>query len=295
MARPLRLEFSGALYHIMSRGNAKAPIFIDDADRIKFIDILAKTIQDYRWTCHAYCLMGNHYHLLIETPDITLSAGMHLLNGMYTQAFNHRHHRTGHVFEGRFRSILVEKESYLLELTRYIVLNPVRSGLTTNPADYRWSSYNATCGSVETPGFLHTDWILEQFGAVRSSAVSAYVEFVNDTSRLVTSIIDDDRQPFLGTESFINEMKLKMEDAFPREEAGKPHHKINRQEIGELFGSKSLSRKERNMKVMIAFFELGYSKKEIAEATGLHLSSIGRIIGQADASAARPDPSVHLR
>ncbi|NTU91508.1 MAG: addiction module toxin RelE [Chlorobiaceae bacterium] len=295
MARPLRLEFSGALYHIMSRGNAKAPIFIDDADRIKFIDILAKTVQDYRWTCHAYCLMGNHYHLLIETPDITLSAGMHLLNGMYTQAFNHRHHRTGHVFEGRFRSILVEKESYLLELTRYIVLNPVRSGLTTNPADYRWSSYNATCGAVEPPGFLQTDWILEQFGNVRSSAISAYTEFINDSSCIPASFIVDDRQPFLGSESFIDDMKSKMESAFPRREPSKPQHAEERQEIGELFGSKSLSRKERNMKVMIAFFKLGYSKKEIAEATGLHLSSIGRIIGRADASDARPDPSVHLR
>ena len=126
MARPLRLEFPGAVYHVSSRGNARQRIFFGDADRELFLDTLTQGIARYRWLCHAYCLMENHYHLLIETPRANLSLGMRQLNGIYTQTFNRRHHRVGHLFQGRFRAILVEKESYLLELCRYIVLNPVR-------------------------------------------------------------------------------------------------------------------------------------------------------------------------
>src|SRR4030042_5793823 len=129
MARPLRIEFPGAVYHVTSRGNARQTIFIDDEDRGGFLDLLSIVVERFNWICHAYCLMGNHYHLLIETPDGNLSKGMRELNGIYTQHFNRRHGRVGHVFQGRFKAILVEKDSYLLELCRYIVLNPVRAGI----------------------------------------------------------------------------------------------------------------------------------------------------------------------
>jgi REP element-mobilizing transposase RayT len=277
MVRPLRIEIPGGFYHIMSRGNAKAPVFINDADRTKFIDILAKTVHDYGWLCHTYCLMGNHYHLLIETPEANLSAGMHLLNGMYTQAFNSRHQRTGHVFEGRFRSNLVEKGSYLLELTRYIVLNPVRAGLTESPEEYRWSSYNATCGNLTPPGFLHTTWILEQFGSSSSRSISAYINFVNDKSAISRVDMESPSQ-IIGSEVFVETMTTQAQQALPATGYPGPKKMIDRMGLDELFGTRPLTKTERNLRVIRAFQEFGYSKTEIAAATGMHLSSIGRII-----------------
>jgi putative transposase len=126
MARPLRLEFAGAVYHLTSRGNARQKVFFADTDRQLFLDTVARVVSRYGWICHAYCLMTNHYHLLVETPKPSLSLGMRQLNGIYTQSFNRRHRRVGHLFQGRFKAILVQKESYLLELCHYIVLNPVR-------------------------------------------------------------------------------------------------------------------------------------------------------------------------
>ena len=144
MARPLRIEYSGAVYHVTSRGNGRADIFLEDSDREAFIDVLAKTVEKYNWLCHAFCLIDNHYHLIIETPDPNLSLGMRQLNGVYTQTFNRVHSRVGHVFQGRYKAILVEKGSHLLELCRYVVLNPVRAGMVSKPDAWRWSSYKST-------------------------------------------------------------------------------------------------------------------------------------------------------
>ena len=129
MARPLRIEYAGALYHLTSRGDRREDIYLDDIDRVIFLEVLAGVCERFCWVCHAYCLMSNHYHLLIETRESTLSQGMRQLNGVFTQRSNHRHHRVGHVFQGRYKAILVQKESYLLELARYVVLNPVRAGM----------------------------------------------------------------------------------------------------------------------------------------------------------------------
>ncbi|MCX7635078.1 MAG: transposase, partial [Syntrophales bacterium] len=146
MARPLRLEYEGALYHVTSRGNGRQAIFLDDADNLKFLELLGKTVDRFRWVCHAFCLMVNHYHLMIETPDANLSKGMHHLNTTFCLAHNKRHQRVGHLFQGRFKSIVVDREHYLLELARYVVLNPVRAGMVTTPADWPWSSYRQTAG-----------------------------------------------------------------------------------------------------------------------------------------------------
>jgi len=125
MARPLRIEYPGAVYHVTSRGNARQSIFIDDVDRQLFLEVLGNVVEKYNWLCHAFCLLDNHYHNLVETQDPNLSLGMRQLNGVYTQRFNIRHHRVGHLFQGRYNAILVEKNVHLLEFCRYIVLNPV--------------------------------------------------------------------------------------------------------------------------------------------------------------------------
>src|SRR5712692_7942277 len=158
MSRPLRLEHPGAVWHITSRGNDRQRIFSDDVDRECFVSLLGRTVDLFRWRLHAFVLMGNHYHLVLETPELTLSRGMRQLNGLYAQAFNRRHKRAGHLYQGRFKAILVEKDSHLLELVRYVVLNPVRAGLATSAKDWPWSSYRGTAGLARAPEWLQTAW-----------------------------------------------------------------------------------------------------------------------------------------
>ena len=164
MARPLRIEFPHAIYHVTSRGHARQRIVKTDADRQAWLSVLGQVIGRFGWLCHAYCLMANHCHLLIETPQPNLSRGMRQLNGVYTQVFNRRHHRVGHLLHGRFSAILVEKEPHVLELCRYVVLNPVRAKAVTWPGDWLWSSYCATVGELPAPAWLTMDWVLGQFG-----------------------------------------------------------------------------------------------------------------------------------
>src|SRR4029077_14091805 len=133
MARPLRIEYDGALYHVTSRGNDRKAIFKNDRDRELFLNTLAQVTERFHWICYAYCLMNNHYHLVIETPDGNLSKGMRQFNGVYTQAFNKRHGRVGHVFQGRFKAILVQKDTHFVEVCRYVVLNPVRAKTVRHP------------------------------------------------------------------------------------------------------------------------------------------------------------------
>ncbi len=179
MARPLRLEHEGALWHVTSRGNEAKNIFRSDADRILFLMILAEAAKRFEWIVHVYTLMTNHFHLVIETPEKTLSRGMQWLNGRYARRFNRRHKRKGHLFQGRFHSVLVEKDTHLLELTRYVVLNPVRAGMVERPEEYRWSSYRATAGLEAAPEWLATEWILRQFGSDPGRARAEYAGFVD--------------------------------------------------------------------------------------------------------------------
>ena len=167
VTRPLRLEHPGAVWHVTARGNERKELFRDDVDRERFLSILGRTVTLFQWRLHAYALMGNHYHLLLETPIPTLSRGMRQLNGVYTQTFNRRHRRSGHLLQGRFKAILVEKEAHLLELCRYVVLNPVRAGLVRAARDWRWSSYWATSAEERRPEWLETTWTLRNSAASR--------------------------------------------------------------------------------------------------------------------------------
>ena len=160
MSRPLRLQLPGGVYHVTARGNDRRPIFEDDDDCARFLIGLASTVVRHRVLCHAYCLMGNHYHLLVQTPEANLSIAMRHLNGVYTQRFNRRHERCGHVLQGRFGAQIVDGDTYLREVSRYIVLNPVRAGLVGHPAEWRWSSFRATAGQEAGPGFLTVAWVL---------------------------------------------------------------------------------------------------------------------------------------
>ncbi len=206
MARQLRLQFPGAVYHVTSRGNARQDIFADDADRARFLDLLGREIEQHRWRCHAYCLMGNHYRLLIETPEANLSRGMGRLNMAYAQAFNRRHERVGHLFQGRFHAVVVEKDSHLLELCRYLVLNPVRAGMAAVPGDWPWSSYRATASGRGGPDWLTTGWTLQRFGGADARGRRAYRRFVGEGIEAASPWDDLRGGAFLGGERFLRAM-----------------------------------------------------------------------------------------
>ena len=203
MARPVRLEFGGALYHVTARGDRREAIYEDDADREHFLEVLGEVVGQFNWCCHAYCLMSNHYHLVIATPDGNLSKGMRQLNGVFTQWSNRRHHRTGHLFQGRYKAILVDADSYLLELTRYVVLNPVRAHMVDSPAEWGWSSYRAITGEARAPAWLEIDGLLAQFGTRRAQAVVAYEKFVHEGMESESIWKHLNRQVFLGDDAFV--------------------------------------------------------------------------------------------
>lgn len=180
MARPLRLEHADALYHITSRGNEQRPIFYDDTDRLMFLNFLAQAIHRFGWSLTAWVLMTNHFHLVLQTPQPNLSRGMHWLNGSYAAWFNARHKRSGHLFQGRFKSFLIEKETYLCRVLRYVVFNPVRANMVAHPRDYRWSSYRASAGLDEAPDWLDLAALLGGFDLDPARAQHLYREFIEN-------------------------------------------------------------------------------------------------------------------
>jgi len=212
MARPLRIEFPGALYHVTSRGDRQELIFEDDEDRTGFLAILAAVISRFRWRCHAYCLMGNHYHLMIETPDGNLTKGMRQLNGVFTQWSNRRHKRSGHLFQGRYKAILVDRDSYFVELARYVVLNPVRAMVVKHPQQWPWSSYRAMTGAVVAPRWLTPGDLLAEFGKRRGEARKKYQEFIMDGIEQESIWKDLRGQIYLGDDDFVERMRGKLGD-----------------------------------------------------------------------------------
>lgn len=207
MAQPLRLEFSGALYHLTACGNAQQPIFLDDTDRQQFLRLLGHEVGQQQWRCYVYCLMGNHYHLLIETPEPNLSCGLRRLHGTYTQWFNRRHRRVGHLLQGRFKSLLVEKDAYLLELCRYVVCNPVRACLVSSVQDWIWSSYRATADLQTAPAWLDVPGVLILFDADPAIARAAYQRFVADGVGQPSPWSQVTGQIFLGSPVFLERME----------------------------------------------------------------------------------------
>jgi REP element-mobilizing transposase RayT len=164
MARPLRIEAPDLSYHVMARGNARMDIYLDDVDRVRFLSVLADVTARYHVACGAYCLMPNHYHLLLRTEEANLSRAIRQLNGVYAQWWNRRHQRVGHVLQGRFKSQVVQKRPYLLVLGRYIARNPVRRCLVSEPEDWPWSSYAAVIGRAEMPPWLSPALVLNEWG-----------------------------------------------------------------------------------------------------------------------------------
>ena len=274
MSRPLRIEFPGAVYHVTARGNRGAAIYEDDADRRLFLTVLGDVVENFNWRCHAYCLMTDHYHLVVETPDGNLAKGMRQLNGVYTQTVNRRHGSSGHVFQGRYTAILVDADAHLLELARDVVLNPVRAGLVDAPKAWRWSSYLATTGKAKAPPWLAADALLAHFASERAAAVRRYRLFVAQGIVAESIWTKRNRQVFLGDDDFVARMQaLRREGppdaAIPQAQRRRPAPPL--EEIASQHPS-------RDAAIAAAHATGAYSHQQIAVAFGVHFTTVGRIV-----------------
>ena len=273
MARPLRLELTGALYHVTSRADGREDVYRSDDDRIAWLETLAQVCERFNWVCHAYCQMSDHYHLLIETPDANLSKGMRQLNGVYTQSFNRRHQRAGNVFQGRFKAILVEKDRYLLELARYVVLNPLRAKMVRQLNHWPWSSYLATCGRTPKPDWLQTDFILAQFSARRARAIDKYVAFVLDGKGLPSVWENVQGQIYLGSEGFISKVKKLIDKRARTTEIPHAQQRALARSLADF-----AKRHDRNEAIARAYLSGQHTMAAIAAHFGVHFTTVSRLV-----------------
>lgn len=273
MARPLRLELAGGLYHITSRGDGREDIYLSDADREGWLLVLGQVCKRFNWVCHAWCQMSNHYHLLIETPEANLAKGMRQLNGVYTQRFNRLHGRVGHVFQGRYKAILVERDSYLLELARYVVLNPLRARMVKRMEDWPWSSYLATCGQAVASEWLQTDWILAQFGRQRASAIRKYIAFVHEGARLPSVWTQLQGQIYLGSPTFVKKMQSYIEKQPSLAEIPRAQRRALTKPLAHF-----QQRYDRNEAIARAYLSGQHTMAAIAEHFGVHYTTVSRLV-----------------
>ena len=249
MARPLRPNIAGAVYHVMARGNEKNAIYLNDNDRAQFLTGLGGVVRRYGWECLAYCLMGNHYHLVIHTPRPNLSRGMCVVNGAYAGSFNTRYERVGHLFQGRFRSVLLRSSAHLRIAVRYVLRNPVAAGLCAHPEEWQWSSYGATLADGQNR-------------LVAAAATLAwFAEDDHGRERFVRFIVGDDSDSM--ADAFIDEIELPSE----LERSGR------RPTLDGLLVQHPNARG-----IALAHSHHGYSLTEISSALGRSRATVGRML-----------------
>jgi len=301
MGRPLRIEYPGALYHVTSRGNEKKEIFFEDSDRAKFLSSLEEYHHRYGILIHSYVLMSNHYHLIMETPQGDLLKVMHGLNSGYTGYINRKYNRSGHLFQGRYKAILVEKEAYLLELSRYVHLNPVRAGIVKEVSDYLWSSYPGFVNIQKMISWVEYGWILSRFSSKAYEARRAYRFFVRAGERRMGQEDPFENlfgQVILGGEKFVEKSKQVFEGKKldPDIVEGKRFHTAPRVDkilevVSSSFGVPQNSLKQRgsrkNLPRKVAIYLVqkycGLTNREIAELFGgLHPTAVSQIVSRFD-------------
>jgi putative transposase len=277
MARRRRIQYPGAVYHVMTRGNRKAPIFEDAEDCRQFLDLLSRMAARYRFRVYAACLMVNHYHIVGETPLGNVAHGMRFLNGVYAQASNRRHRRTGHVFEARYRSLVVQRESYLKRAVRYVVMNPVRARLVTAAAAWPWTTYRATAGLETPPEWLSLDWLEWAFRAdSRLEATRRYQQYVEQPAPARAAI--NTRAFALGGRAF----RERMADLARPPESDRclpgPHAALPRPPLSAVLAEANHTRARRRLAIREAYMAHGYSQSEIARHLGVDPSAVSRVL-----------------
>lgn len=281
MSRPLRIEFPGAIYHVTSRGDRREPIFDDDADRRTFLEVVGAALDRFDACALAYCLMGNHYHLVLHTRRANLSMMMRHINGVYTQAYNRRHRKVGHLFQGRFKAILVDRDAYLLEVCRYVDLNPVRANMIPHPADWPWSSYRAHVGNQEPLSWLDTPSVHGYLlgrdvanGRDSQRAAQRYEKLVEQGKdvRLWDAALK--QQIYLGDDSFIQRMQSLLEPDRARAAEVPRSQRRTRPDSVQTY----LKAYERDEAIVKACREGGHTLSSIAREVGLSVSRVSRIV-----------------
>lgn len=253
MARPLRPNIAGATYHVMSRGNERQPIYRDDEDRERFLTLLGRVADRHRWECLAYCLMENHYHLVLRTPLPNLSRGMRMLNGQYATTFNERHDRVGHLFQGRFRGVLIRDPLHLLTVVKYVLRNPVIAGRCERASDWRWSSFAATV--EQNPDV-----------AMSSSAILRWFGDDPAAGERFAAFIDNDAAPL--------DAYLDIDEEFPVQASGEPPPPVE----ALLAGNPGIEG------VALAHYRYGYSLRSIARTLGRDRAVLARELVAHDAA-----------
>jgi putative transposase len=275
MARPLRIQMAGLTYHVHGRGNGRMDIYLDDFDRRIFLEFLAEVVTAFNVICHAFCLMRNHYHLVVTTSDANLSGSIHTLNGRYGQWWNRRHEHVGHVFQGRFGAKIVQDDVHLLTVTKYVVSNPVRKRLVESPDQWPWSSHRATAGLEALPSFLcpQTLWRLLGDGDLETN-VLRYRKF------MATPIgVDADKllkAPVIGDPEFVQ----RFEGIRRRASREVPSRERNVRPSLESLFSGAVTRAERNARASMAR-SAGYSMREISGFLGLHRTTVVKMVAAA--------------
>jgi putative transposase len=267
MSRPLRIEFAGALYHVTARGNERKPIVRADFDREEWVATLAHVCDRFAWRCLAWCLMDNHFHLVLETPKANLARGMRQLNGRYAQRFNRRHRRVGHLFQGRYKALLVERGPHLLEACRYTVLNPERTRTPRRHDTWRWSSYRASAGLEPAPAWLELDQLLGQFAAERSVAQRRYRAFIRAGLQSDNSPRSVEGEIYFADRAYIRRRGGTAD--------GSPEIPRAQREPIALPLEQTL-RAGSDHAIRRAYREGGYTLRETADVLGLHYSTISR-------------------
>ena len=286
MARPLRLEFPGALYHVTCRGNRRERIFRDRADRLAWLVETERMCRRFHFIVHAFCQMTTHYHMLIETPEGNLGQGMRQLNSAYSQYYNRRHGLVGHVMQGRYKAILVQKDGYLRELARYIVLNPVRAGIVSGPDDWEWSSYQSMMGTAPAPSWLTTDWLLACFGTDVSAARQGYHGFIMAGIGEDSPLKNVCFQCILGSEAFIAQHRKAAEEAVSSETA-----RVQRRVLALSLDGYALKFVRREVAMAEAYRSTAFSMGQIAAHFGVSVKTVSRAVAALE--RAEPADGLH--
>ncbi|MFT5208590.1 MAG: putative transposase [Flavobacterium sp.] len=279
MSRPVRIEFPGAHYHVTSKGTQDRLVFLDNEDRLAFLNVLDAVVSRFGWLLHSYVLMESHYHIIVECPKANLSKGMRQLNGVYTQHFNRRHEEEGSRFQGRFKSVLFEAMTYLLPLCRYVVLNPVRLGVSSSAQTYRWSSHRVLCGAIKKPNFLHTETLLASFEGPLKEKQRKYKEYVKAGIHADSPLLEKNSQVLLGSPKFIGQMQPIL-DGEKLAKRG-PVRARRRRSLPVLFKKVSeMSKSERNGLIKRAHIDDAYTLMEIGDFLGLHYTTVSKVVNQ---------------
>jgi putative transposase len=272
MPRPLRIEFPGAFYHVYSRGNQKQSIFFSDADRYYFIKILRESCERFDLRVHLYCLMPNHYHLFLETPEANLSEIMHFVNTAFTVYLNKKHERCGHLFQGRFKAILVQTDVYAKRLTTYLHGNPVRKKITARPEHFPWSSCQDYYGIRKPPSWLNTSVIMELFQNSREALIKEHEQdiLLSDVSPIEICLKEASRIGVLGDDDFVDRIRrvyLKKQMENPDPELREVRRLIVKPELSEIASriNEELGPRNRLAKRCIVYFAHRYAAYKLRE------------------------------